>query len=150
MSANDEFLSLVHRRRNVRVPCDKCSGLGGRWYSSGSTWRGGMGTARCEHDVCDACWGSGDASRPWTNIREVEKHRRAWESEQCAMWLAQRVGANFGHVRDGLAELLAVIEKESRRRKLPAGVDMFWYARTCETIASVLRELTGERKEGEV
>ena len=141
----DESLAWALRVRGVDNPCSACMGMGVRRYSSGSTWRGGMGTASYAHDVCDQCWGSGDADKPWTNIREVEKQRREWEAEQCAKWLAERAGVSMCNLKDGLTHIIGAIEKEAKRRKLPAGVHAFWYARTAEIVASALRELAARR-----
>jgi hypothetical protein len=67
----DEALGHVLRSRGVRDPCESCRGLGTRLYGSGSTWRGGMGTASMEYDVCDVCWGSGDKFRHGEDLRKL-------------------------------------------------------------------------------
>lgn len=87
---------------------------------------------------CDACWGSGDTARPWPNVRELESARRDWEDDQCARHLARLTGCDLRLMRDDLATLVGVIEKESRRRK-----SGFWYARSCEILAAALRRLLG-------
>ena len=51
-------------------PCGSCSGSGVRVYGSTSTWRGGIGGQAVTSDVCDTCWGSGNQSKPWTNLRQ--------------------------------------------------------------------------------
>jgi len=63
--------------RGVRSPCPKCTGAGRRGYPGGQTWRGGMGTTLVTWDVCDGCWGSGDADAPGVDLRAMEGRLRA-------------------------------------------------------------------------
>jgi len=58
--------------RGVETPCERCHGLGTRTYGSTATWRGGIGGQMVTTSVCDKCWGSGDAHRPWRSWREIE------------------------------------------------------------------------------
>jgi hypothetical protein len=51
--------------------CTTCDGSGVRAYGSTSTWLGGIGGSMITSDVCDRCWGSGNAQRPWTSHREI-------------------------------------------------------------------------------
>lgn len=51
--------------------CKTCGGSGVRLYGATSTWRGGYGGQELSHDVCDQCWGSGDATNKWTDIRKL-------------------------------------------------------------------------------
>lgn len=55
-------------------PCKRCSGSGIAAYSSASTWRGGISGQVITSDVCDKCWGSGNAEKPWVNLRKLESH----------------------------------------------------------------------------
>lgn len=135
----------IHRAlldwRGVEDPCKACAGAGVRSYGSTSTWRGGIGGQMITQDVCDTCWGTGDEHRHGANLRAVLAERRAMTERECAEWLARRVGADFARMREHLTLLAAVVEAESRRRKGPAGVDLFWYSRSAEGVAQVLREL---------
>jgi hypothetical protein len=45
--------------------CEYCDGWGVRVYPTTATWRGGIGGATPANDVCNRCWGSGDADRAW-------------------------------------------------------------------------------------
>jgi len=45
--------------------CTGCGGSGYQMYGSTATWRGGVGGQMLTNDVCDMCWGSGDAEKPW-------------------------------------------------------------------------------------
>jgi hypothetical protein len=53
------------------VPCPRCKGAGVRGYGDGSTWRMRGSGQRCTMDVCDHCWGSGNAEKPWLNLRSI-------------------------------------------------------------------------------
>jgi hypothetical protein len=69
-----DFLS----RRGIEIdlgdePCRACSGYGYRAYGSTATWRGGIGGQMITGDICDLCWGSGNAKKPWLNLRRVSK-----------------------------------------------------------------------------
>lgn len=130
--------------RGIKEPCMRCGGAGRRAYGSTSTWRGGIGGAAITEDVCDACWGTGDDARHGVNLRALEVTRRDWEAAQCAHWLAKRIGAKLQTQVENLRALADVIEAESRRSKVPEGVaHAFWYKRSAESLANVIRELTG-------
>jgi len=58
-------------------PCPKCGGVGHRAYGNTSTWRGGIGGQMITDGICDECWGSGNAAKPWTNLRELRVARDA-------------------------------------------------------------------------
>ena len=59
--------------RGVSVPCATCQGSGRRGYANTSTWRGGPGGQMMTDDVCDACWGTGDAERQGVDLRELTR-----------------------------------------------------------------------------
>lgn len=104
----------LRRHRGVRNPCPKCSGWGVRWYPSGSTWRGGMGTASCTQDVCggdDGCWGSGDADAPWPSWAIAGDR-----AERDAAALLDRELGSIPGSRDALAEFLGRAVKAAERR----------------------------------
>lgn len=54
------------------TPCSECRGLGTKVYGSTATWRGGIGGQMITDDVCDRCWGSGDADKPWPSWRKSD------------------------------------------------------------------------------
>jgi hypothetical protein len=128
--------------RCVEDECTLCGGTGVRLYGNTSTWRGGIGGAAMTRGQCDGCWGSGDKSRPWANMRVVEAQRRAWEAAQCAEWLARRTGVGLGIFRDCGRHVVELLRKEAARRKVPDDVEPFWYRRAVEVIAEALAELT--------
>lgn len=125
----------ILRMRGVETPCSACHGLGVRGYSNGSTWRGGMGCAAITHDVCDSCWGSGDAERPWLNLRNMEieidnRARRATEYK----WRSLVGVGGMASVRENVEVIAAAVEKIARKRNVG-----FWTARAAEYVAAVLR-----------
>lgn len=63
--------------RGVEEPCPMCHGSGARLYSSTATWRGGLGGAALRTDVCDTCWGTGDAQRKGVDLRADRREVRA-------------------------------------------------------------------------
>lgn len=144
MSDREEAWRRMCDLRGVETPCPKCDGYGVRLYGSTSTWRGGMGGQALTHGVCDSCWGSGDATRQWTDLRKLETERVAMSDRECAEWLARKCGASYSRMRESLARFADVIEAEKRRRKVPAGVDLFWYSRAAEAVAGALRSLAKE------
>lgn len=148
---SDEHYQTMYRYRGIEVPCKTCHGWGVRTYSGTSTWRGGIGGNMCTKDVCDACWGSGDAHEPWLNLRQARQEQRAWESARAIEWMAREFAVNSGLYRQGLLDLADLAEQQSRKRKLPPGRDAFWHARIWEGLASMLRRLVAnaETKDGD-
>lgn len=141
---SDTFL----KERNVGTPCSACHGMGVKWYSSGATWHGGMGTASCEKDVCDTCWGSGDAEKHWLDLRENAKERSRWEASQVVAWFKDRVGfASDTILRRSFDELDRVLDKETRRRKLPEGLKEMEYGWAVGALRSALRKMRGLQDE---
>lgn len=60
--------------------CERCSGSGVICYGSTATWRGGIGGAAMTNDVCNLCWGSGWANRPWINLKKVWAMKRFFQT----------------------------------------------------------------------
>ena len=54
------------------IPCKACGGAGVRAYGDTATWRGGIGGQMITSDICDKCWGSGNAEKPWMNLRRYK------------------------------------------------------------------------------
>jgi len=51
--------------------CEVCGGSGIRCYGSTATWRGSIGGMTLTNDVCNKCWGSGNADRPWPSHKRL-------------------------------------------------------------------------------
>lgn len=136
--------------RRVEEPCAVCDGSGVRSYASTATWRGGMGGASITADVCDACWGSGDRDRHGADLRKLrDASERATEAAALA-WLTRQSGATFSVTHAALNEAIRAIEGLERRRKIPAGVDAFWFRQSLQPLTALLRTLrdTAERHLG--
>lgn len=142
-SDNDPTLPLSYfiKRRGVNDPCDKCQGLGSYHYSSGATWRGGMGTCAFTYDVCDSCWGSGDKHRIGTDIRKLEEQWKNWEENQCLEYLARRLGCGLSRIKDRILQLSEMCEKQANRRKLPEGEEAFWWNSEWDMLSRIFKKL---------
>jgi hypothetical protein len=71
----DQSLALFLEWRDIspKDACRECQGSGRKVYGSTAQWRGGIGGAAMTPGVCDACWGSGSASRPGVDLRQHER-----------------------------------------------------------------------------
>lgn len=72
------YQQFIVSRIGYHAPaCTGCGGLGVKTYSSTATWRGGIGGQAMTEDVCNVCWGSGNANAPWPSHRTyfAMKHR---------------------------------------------------------------------------
>lgn len=69
----EEVFADILEQRGVVERCSACIGLGVRAYGSTATWRGGVGGMTITSDVCDKCWGSGDANSPWPSHRSLPR-----------------------------------------------------------------------------
>lgn len=99
-----------------------------------------MGTASFTTDVCDVCWGSGDAHRCGVNLRELEAARDAWEDTQAVQYFARSLGIRLTGAKERLEELAKLCEKQARKRSGPSAGE-FWYVQGWEMTAAVLRRI---------
>lgn len=71
-----ELIKIIEdHMRNMRdlwdkTLCPSCQGWGVRSYPNTTTWRGGIGGQMFTNDVCNKCWGSGDANNFWPSHRK--------------------------------------------------------------------------------
>lgn len=74
----DEFVEM----RNVQTPCPECGGTGVKNYPNTATYHRNISLAgqAFTADVCDECWGSGDAHNKWPSHIEFEEMRFRLES----------------------------------------------------------------------
>jgi len=134
--SKEDYQSILDRR-GVKNPCPLCKGLGVRSYSSGALWeRGVVSTASFAQGVCDVCWGSGDANRPWEDLRALDEERRLKERVGRLEDFALRAGIRLSASIAAFEQLADEIEKMSRRRKPPAP----WWEQTCRLFAISIRE----------
>ena len=143
-----------HRRflrwRGVRDACKRCKGAGVYLYGSGATWRGGMGTASMTMGTCDACWGTGDEYRRGTDLRKMSEDREHQTEAAALAWIEHSSGCSLSGHSPAWDEIIRVLESQERRRKLPAGVDPFWYGMIVAPVVSVFKRLRAAklREEG--
>lgn len=123
--------------RDVQTPCERCKGTGKRVYGSTSVWRGGAGGCAMTTDVCDRCWGSGDANHPWTNLREREASEKKRIEERAADLFARRLGARINTLRPAMEAIALELDRLSRGRKERP----YHFADSCEMLAKLLRAL---------
>jgi hypothetical protein len=76
-------------------PCSVCSGSGVRVYGNTTTWHGGVGGQTLTSGICDRCWGSGNAEKPWVNLRRISMtdDRKKWTDSQMDRMDAKREAA---------------------------------------------------------
>lgn len=135
-------LAWMLERRGIERPCEWCQGFGQRGYASTATWRGGMGGAAMTSDVCDHCWGSGNADSPWTDLRRLRNEEDHRVHLRAGELLAQRCGAGLRTLLPGLDELCAELDKfERQRRKRPYGFDT-----VVRCLAGVLRDMVAAKR----
>lgn len=102
------------RRRGVTSVCSRCHGLGTVAYSSGATWRGGMGVAQITYDLCDKCWGSGDEQRHFQNVRAAEKTHEQDICAACIRWLGEQIGVGDEVMRLRINEVADIVANVPR------------------------------------
>jgi len=146
MTPRGEFQKELLKAKGVYEPCPGCAGLGAYYYSSTATWRGGVGGQSFTMDICDKCWGSGNAHETWTDIRKLEERRRDWEKEQVLKYLGNYFMVGFDRVRPYIKRLADLCEKESRRRKIPESEHPFWWAHHWELQARLLNRLAADKE----
>jgi len=108
-----------------------------------------MSTCRITWDVCDECWGSGDANRSWTDLRRLEAEESARVTARAATLLADSLGMSMSALKPAGLALAQELDKQSRRRKPPLG-DGFWeqqhWVIVCSGLAKLLREMANVDK----
>ena len=77
--------------------CPACSGRGTRGYGSTSTWHGGIGGQMMTGDICDKCWGSGDAKNPWLNLRILDRVLTDEQKKTLRQATAPPISGDPGH-----------------------------------------------------
>ena len=116
----DIYRDYLLRGRGVEDPCIKCEGFGTILYSSGATWRGGMGTATHQRDVCDACWGSGDRYHSGVDLRRLRDEENKRVAERAVELLAHSVGCELGPSRLAITHIIEALQKIVDKRGAPA------------------------------
>lgn len=119
--------------------CPRCLGAGSRVYPSAVTWRGGMGGSVCTRDLCDRCWGSGDATAPWTDLRKLVAEEEQRVATRAVGLLAEMAGAKLTGMRGAVGAIADELERLAKGRKArPA-----WFTEACTSLARTLRRGIG-------
>lgn len=121
--------------RGVRTPCPACGGAGCRIYPNTATWRGGMGGSLLTRDVCDLCWGSGDATIPWTDLRKLTAEEERRVSARAVGLLAEMAGAKLAVMHGAIAAIAEELERLAKGRKARPE----WFTEACTSLAKTLR-----------
>ena len=137
-----DYYRIMCEARGIDTPCAKCSGTGELSYSSTATWRGGIGGQAFTSGVCCHCWGSGDAHRPWTNLRELEDKHRTELRKACASDVAKRCGATLSDMSEPVIELCAILDDVSSPRKRK--VRPRWFYMLCQVLSRELKLSIGD------
>lgn len=120
MSERDDEVERFLAWRGVETPCRGCGGAGTRAYGSTATWRGGVGGQSMTSDVCDRCWGTGDAERHGANLRELSERMKS----------ARRDGARA--MQERCADLLHGLREWARERR--GGIVLERYAQAIRAL----------------
>jgi len=136
VSAQPEHLARLEWR-HVRVACARCGGSGVRLYATGATWRGGAAGQVATPDVCNLCWGSGDAARPGADLRELLRAASRRSHASASSLLAERLGAHGGAHAAALAHLAGLLDALA----LTHGVRPPLFVETCGALAATLRAM---------
>jgi hypothetical protein len=132
----DEALSEVLRMRHVEEPCTKCHGFGNKSYPTTATWRGGVGGQAITVDVCDACWGTGDAIRAGVNLRRLFAEEEARVAARAVSLLGESVGVGMETMRPAVVALVKELEALAKTKNKPRPP---WFSLACEQVAKVLK-----------
>ena len=141
MLEDKEFINTLKRAKRIFKICDRCRGLGTYMYGNGATYRRGMGVASMTIDICDQCWGSGDADRTLTNIKELEDGIKRIRDDSAFQYIARYFGLNFLSLKKRFLQLADIAEAQTRKRKIPEHEDAWQWNRDWETIAVLIKKL---------
>lgn len=119
-------------------PCPTCGGNGVRLYGNGATWHTGMvGVASMTPDLCDSCWGSGDAGHHFTDLRDLEsRHALAMAHATLESWVEKHVSSMSAAT--AVDEIISALRPLLRRRKNPLG---FWEQRAVDRAIKAFEKL---------
>lgn len=130
-------IEQVLRLRHVEEPCTACHGLGNKAYGSTSTWRCGVGGSSITVDVCDSCWGTGDAIRTGVNLRRLFAEEESRIAERAVTLLGDKAGVGFSTMRTAVLAVAKELETLSKTRNKPRPP---WFSLVCERVAKALRD----------
>ena len=109
--------------RWVDQPCGRCGGDGQRSYSNTATWRGGIGGAAITSDVCDGCWGTGDAANPGADLRAWEASRQRDVEVMAGEFLASSLGVGLTVLVGAQLAIADHLDALCRKRKTDSSTE---------------------------
>lgn len=139
--ADDSVTQQFLRWRQVETPCELCRGVGTTWYSNGATWAGGMGTASCERDICDRCWGTGDEHKRGRNLRAWRDSYEKRIAEGGLAAIARAAGVLHGGKNADVLKVADELERLADGRRMPS----VFVGAVVRSLASLLRRAVDER-----
>lgn len=134
VTLREDFL----HRRGVENPCERCAGAGYYVYGNSATWRGGMGAASPQRDVCDVCWGTGDRYRTGVDLRRLRSEEAVRVANAAASALANACGAQLSSCHVNIHKIIAWLETLVDKRNTPADLQGLTQA-----LANTLRRAVG-------
>lgn len=141
--AAQELVALANRLGGVA--CGRCCGAGEYMYSSGATWRGGVGTCSFQDDVCDLCWGTGRTDKKGADLRALEGAVEEAKKQNTVEYLGWRFGTQFSDV----AEMLPDIADKLERSRWGRAQRVYGLQEAARCVADVLREVAKTGKGGQ-
>lgn len=88
-------------------------------------------------DLCDSCWGSGDAERHFTDLRDLEtRHALDLAHATLESWIEDHVSSMSAATAAG--EIISALQSLLRRRKNPLG---FWEQRSVDRAIKAFEKL---------
>ncbi len=119
LSSMEMFEKRLRMARGVRDygVCQRCRGMGVNLYGSTSVWMGGIGGASMTWGLCDRCWGSGDQTNPFHDLKKWMREQDEDVRKRAATYLADMIGVGFKTLRPALEELCKELDKFERQRR---------------------------------
>lgn len=136
MTDRDEMYRRFLEWRGVESPCATCRGGGRSIYASTATWRGGIGGCVVTEDVCDVCWGTGDARRRGEDLRALRDRQRDEIAQRAMDLWADAAGCRYAAMREEASAIAEGLDRLSRGRKPRPR----WFATACASLAKTLRD----------
>lgn len=141
---DDPIYKTFLQWRGVQDPCPRCRGSGLRYYSSTATWHGGMGGSAGTQDVCDLCWGTGDANRHGVDLRAQQNDWNQAVATAAGGYLSWSVGGTLKSTHQGILFLAEELERLSRKRG--SAVRPPYVPELASSLAKSLRKMLIESK----
>lgn len=141
MTPTDLQAAIDHvlRLRGVETPCETCHGLGTRMYPDTGTWRpkGGIVGRAFTRDVCDTCWGTGDAHRTGVNLWTMAEEEKERIAVAALNLYADKAGVGLSTMAPAVLLLVKELESLSKTRGKQRPP---WFSLVCESLAKSLRD----------